>query len=118
MVKKYENGDYFLPINLSEETISFINAMLQYDRDKRYNIDELFNHEFLNKPISEFTKINPKNYCIVDSKIKMNTKKAVLSEEQIKDQKDITIKMLQEKINILQKEINEKEKTDKQLSKK
>ena len=117
LVKKYENGDYFLPINLSEETISFINAMLQYDRDKRYNIDELFNHEFLNKPISEFTKINPKNYCIVDSKIKMNTKKAVLSEEQIKDQKDITIKMLQEKINILQKEINEKEKTDKQLIK-
>ena len=72
LIKKIENGDYSLPINFSEEKISFINAMLQYDRDKRSSIDELLKHDFLNKPISEFTKINPKNYFIVDSKIKMN----------------------------------------------
>ncbi len=58
-----------------QKKLSFINVMLQYDRDKRYNIDELFNHQFLNKPISEFTKINPNNYCIIDSKIKVDIKK-------------------------------------------
>ncbi len=77
LIKKIENWDYSLPINFSEETMSFINAMLQYDRDKRSSIDELLKHDFLNKPISEFTKINPKNYFIVDSKIKMNIKKKV-----------------------------------------
>ena len=75
LINKIENGDYSLPINFSEETISFINAMLQYDRDKRYSIDELLNNDFLNKRIFEFTKINPKNYFIVDSKIKINIKK-------------------------------------------
>ena len=77
LINKIENGDYSLPINFSEETMSFINAMLQYDRDKRSSIDELLKHDFLNKTISEFTKINPKNYFIVDSKIKMNIKKKV-----------------------------------------
>ena len=30
-VKNEEEGYYFLPINISEETLSFINGMLQYD---------------------------------------------------------------------------------------
>jgi len=76
LINKIQSGNYYLPIYLSKESISFINSMLQYDFKKRLNAEKLINHEFLIKPCSEFTQINPKKAqkYIVNSKIKMNTK--------------------------------------------
>ena len=49
LYQNIENGDYELPINLSEEIVSFINGMLQYDPKKRLTIEQLAAHDFLNK---------------------------------------------------------------------
>lgn len=49
LVNKMEEGYYFLPTNISEETLSFINGMLQYDSKKRYDINDLCKHDFINK---------------------------------------------------------------------
>jgi serine/threonine protein kinase len=86
---KVEKGDYSLPTNLSEEAISFLNGMLQYDPKNRYSIDDLCNHDFLKKSYSEFTKINLDKYAknIVGSKIKMNTKKS--NKEEVGSKKNV-----------------------------
>ena len=111
LVNKVEIGDYFLPMNLSEETISFISGMLQYDPKNRYSINDLCNHEFLNKPVSEFTKIDYNKYSenIINNEIKMNIK----SKQSLKDEKDLKFKEMEEKINNLQNELNvEKKKNE------
>ena len=58
--KKIELGYYKLPIklNLTEELISFINGMLQYDGDLRLTADELSKHDFLVKNVNNFTPAN------------------------------------------------------------
>ncbi len=105
LFKNIEKGEYFLPTNLSEETISFINGMLQYDSKNRYDIDDLCNHPFLTKPYSEFTKINLDKYAknIIDSKIKMNIKSNDKEEKETMNNKNDTnnkgIKELKEELN-------------------
>ena len=76
LVSKVEKGNYFLPSTLSMEAVSFLNGMLKYDPTKRYTIEQLYRHQFLNKNIKDFHKINLNKIRenIVDSKIKMNTK--------------------------------------------
>ena len=58
------------------ETVSFINGMLKYDPQQRYSIEKLYRHQFLNKNIKDFHKINLNKIKenVVFSKIKMNTK--------------------------------------------
>ena len=76
LVSKVNNGEYFIPITLSKEAISFINCMLKFDSQKRLNIDELYNHDFLRKDVKEFNKLNLdiiKKYED-NSKIKISTK--------------------------------------------
>ena len=104
LVNKVEIGDYVLPTNLSEETISFISGMLQYDPKKRYSVDDLYNHEFLNKSVSEFTKIDYNKYSknITNNEIKMNIK----SKQSSQDEKDLKFKEMEEKINNLQNELS------------
>ena len=58
LIDKVEKGNYQIPTNLSKEVVSFLNGMLQYDREKRLNINQLENHPFLKKRVSDFTKIN------------------------------------------------------------
>ena len=105
LVEIIEKGDYFLTTNLSEETISFINGMLQYDSKNRYDIDDLCNHPFLTKPYSEFTKINLDKYAknIINSKIKMNIKSNNKEEKETMNNKNDTnnkgIKELKEELN-------------------
>ena len=71
-------GDYYLPLTLSKETISFLNSMLQYDSEKRLSAAQLSNHNFLKKKISEFKKIDVnelKNVKIINKPtILINTK--------------------------------------------
>ena len=61
--KMVEDGNYFLPINLSKEIISFLNGMLQYDEKNRLSADELSRHLFLTKNVKDFTSINLSKVC-------------------------------------------------------
>ena len=56
--KKTEDGNYHLPTNLSEEVVSFLNGMLQYDEKMRLSADELSRHIFLTKNVIYFKKLN------------------------------------------------------------
>ena len=58
LVEKVEEGNYKVPTNLSKEVVSFLNGMLQYDPQKRLTAENLYNHAFLTKNVSEFTHIN------------------------------------------------------------
>lgn len=55
-----EKGDYFLPLNygLSNEIISFLNLMLQYDPNERASTQELLEHDFLTKNVNDFQPAN------------------------------------------------------------
>ena len=71
------NEEYYIPIILSKEAVSFLNCMLQYDPKKRLNANKLCNHIFLKKNVNTFNKIDInqlKNIKINDSKILVNTK--------------------------------------------
>ena len=76
LCQKVEEGNYTLPNNVSKEVVSFINGMLQYDSSKRLDIDQISKHDFLNRPVKEFSKIDLDLYGskISKSGIKMNTK--------------------------------------------
>jgi serum/glucocorticoid-regulated kinase 2 len=78
IVHGVREGDYYVPITLSKEAISFLNSTLQYDSKKRLSIHKLYNHKFLRKNVKEFNKINLdelKNINIIDnSKIVVNIK--------------------------------------------
>ena len=58
--------------------MSFLNRMIQFNPQKRFDIEKLCNHEFLRKNVKDFTKLDInklKNLVIVDdSKILINTK--------------------------------------------
>ena len=58
LVSKVEEGTYKVPTNLSKEVVSFLNAMLQYNPEKRMKASELIKHAFLIKNISDFTRID------------------------------------------------------------
>ena len=55
---KVNKGDYYLPLTLSKEAVSFLNCMLQYDSEKRLSAAQLSEHNFLKKNVSEFKKID------------------------------------------------------------
>ena len=54
----FEKLIYYIPISFSFETISFINGMLQFDKKQRLNASELSKHDFLNKNVNQFKKID------------------------------------------------------------
>ena len=58
LIAKIEEGTYKVPTNLSREVVSFLNGMLQYDPKKRLTAENLSNHAFLTKNVSDFTRIN------------------------------------------------------------
>jgi serine/threonine protein kinase len=60
LVSKVEEGSYSLPTTISKEMVSFLNAMLQYEPEKRLSSAELENHPFLKKRVSDFEKIDIK----------------------------------------------------------
>ena len=77
LVNKVENGTYKVPTNISKEVVSFLNGMLQYEAKNRYSANELANHPFLKKKVTEFNKINVKliSKKIENGKLKINVKK-------------------------------------------
>ena len=58
LVLSVEKGEYYLPATLSKEAVSFLNCMLQYNSEKRLSAEQLANHNFLKKNVSEFKKID------------------------------------------------------------
>ena len=76
LLEKVNKGDYYIPITLSKEVVSFLNCMLQFEPKNRLSPDDLYNHSFLRKNVKEFGKIDInglKNIEIIDnSKIKVN----------------------------------------------
>ena len=58
LLKKIEEGNYTLPITISQEMASFINSMIQYDIKNMLSSKELSNHPFLKKNVKDFNKIN------------------------------------------------------------
>ena len=86
--RKVEKGSYSVPTTLSKEMVSFLNGMLQYDSKLRFSANELDQHHFLTKDISEFHPIDLKKVRKkVDRKgLNINTKKnssiwAIFNEE-------------------------------------
>ena len=80
LINKVNEGEYDIPITLSEEAISFLNSMLQYYPFNRLSADELYNHAFLRKSVNEFKKLNLdiiKN-SVDNLKIKMNIRNEYL----------------------------------------
>ena len=70
LVNKIENGSYNVPTNLSQEVVSFLNGMLQYEGNNRLTADQLSRHAFLTKNVKDFTPLSLNKTNKV-----MNTKK-------------------------------------------
>ena len=70
LVNKIENGSYNVPTNLSQEVVSFLNGMLQYEGNNRLTADQLSRHSFLTKNVKDFTPLSLNKTNKV-----MNTKK-------------------------------------------
>ena len=58
LVEKIERGIYTIPTDLSKETISFINGMMQYESNKRLTCEELSKHPFLINKVEDFHQID------------------------------------------------------------
>lgn len=58
LVEKVERGIYTIPTDLSKETISFINGMMQYESNKRLTCEELSKHPFLINKVEDFHQID------------------------------------------------------------
>ena len=63
LVRLVELGFYHIPTNLSQEMVSFLEAMLQYTSSYRLSAEELSNHPFLTKNVYEFKKLDLTNYA-------------------------------------------------------
>ena len=59
LLSKIENGEYRIPhhVVLSIEAISFLNAMLQYNPERRLDVSELSKQYFLTRSVSTFQKL-------------------------------------------------------------
>ena len=59
LLSKIEKGNYAIPTNiqLSNEIISFLNGMLQYDGELRLSAELLSQHEFLVKNVKDFINV-------------------------------------------------------------
>ena len=71
LLNKINNGQYKIPneLQLSQEAISFINGMLQYNPQKRLDIRELVNHTFLKGNAKAFSPMK------INSTLVLNIKK-------------------------------------------
>ena len=69
LVRKVESGSYVIPTCLSKEVVSFLNAMLQYNAQKRLSANELARHHFLTKNVRDFEPIDVRK---VSNKVNQN----------------------------------------------
>ena len=59
LISKIEKGNYAIPTNiqLSNEIISFLNGMLQYEGELRLSAEQLSQHDFLVKNVKDFVNV-------------------------------------------------------------
>jgi serine/threonine protein kinase len=69
LVQKVESGSYVIPTFLSKEVVSFLNAMLQYNAQKRLSANDLARHHFLTKNVRDFEPIDVRK---VSNKVNQN----------------------------------------------
>ena len=74
LLQKFEEGTYKIPTNLSRESISFINSMLQYEPRNRQTAKNLLNHPFLKKNVNEFSFLSKNMKNIYDGQLFINIK--------------------------------------------
>ena len=76
LLTKINLGNYYLPITLSKEAISFLNCMLQFDPKKRLSARKLCHHKFLKNDIKTFTKVDLKEVkgLVEGEKLRLNYK--------------------------------------------
>ena len=77
LFQQVNNGKYTLPKNmkLSVEVITFINGLLQFYPEKRFDWDEIINHPFIKNDVSTFHFLDLKTVKEGDAKnLEMNTK--------------------------------------------
>lgn len=55
LYEKIKKRDINIPISLSKEIRSFLNSILEFDPNKRWNSNDLLNHDFINKNPKDFT---------------------------------------------------------------
>ena len=76
LVNEEGKGFYYLPLkySITAELISFLNAMLQYDPQKRASAKQLLQYPFLTKEIHKFTQsdLSQIAYKIKDGKLTLN----------------------------------------------
>ena len=58
LVRETKKGKLKISVDLSKETISFLNYMLRYDPKKRLNIAQLSKHKFITNKVQDFTRID------------------------------------------------------------
>ena len=58
LLKKIQEGNYYLPKTLSKETISFINGMIQDKAKNRLSARKLLHHKFIKNDVNKFNQIN------------------------------------------------------------
>ena len=77
LVQKVESGSYIIPTCLSKEVVSFLNAMLQYNAQKRLSANELARHHFLTKNIRDFEPIDVRKVSnkVNQNKLQVNIKR-------------------------------------------
>ena len=75
LIRKVENGDYRIPhhVVLSIEAISFLNAMLQYNPERRLDVSELSKQYFLTRNPSTFQKLE-----LVKANMNMDLGKSII----------------------------------------
>lgn len=68
LVNKIKDGIYKIPknLNLSKEAVSFIKGILQKEPIKRFDINDVVNHDFLNKDVKDFTHEGFEEFCDVN----------------------------------------------------
>ena len=76
LLKKLKISKYTIPSHLSKEVIFFLKGMLQNNPTKRLTIEQLATHDFLNKKIENFQKIDLEllGKKIKNDEFKLNTK--------------------------------------------
>ena len=75
LVDKVKNGTYSIPTHLSKEVVSFLNAMLQFNSQKRLSCDELSRHAFLTKNVRDFEPIDLRKVSDKINRNNLNKKK-------------------------------------------
>ena len=108
------NGIYTYPknINLSIESISFINGLLQFNPKKRFNWNDIKNHPFIKKNSNGFHKINLK---LNDFNNNDNFKEIELDSKNydnfiwivFKDNNQVGVRLDQVNVNIIQNNLKE-----------